>query len=160
VQRITKGARRGVFEGSGAIVTKTLVGLNIAVYVITAAQGAGINSPGGSLFAKWVLFGPAVANGDWWRLITSSFLHASLIHRVQHVFPLVRRRARRDGARAGPLPARLHRLRAGGLRGRPRLTPTSPTVGASERSSGSSARRSCSSVSAITCSAAPLSRSC
>jgi len=27
-----------------------------------------------------VLFGPAVAQGDWWRLITSAFLHASLIH--------------------------------------------------------------------------------
>jgi membrane associated rhomboid family serine protease len=27
-----------------------------------------------------VLFGPAVANGDWWRLITSAFLHANLIH--------------------------------------------------------------------------------
>jgi membrane associated rhomboid family serine protease len=29
---------------------------------------------------KWLLFGPAVANGDWWRLITAAFLHASLIH--------------------------------------------------------------------------------
>ncbi len=27
-----------------------------------------------------MLFGPAVANGDWWRLITSAFLHANLIH--------------------------------------------------------------------------------
>src|SRR5581483_9577951 len=43
-------------------------------------QGAGINNPGGSLYAKWALYGPAVAQGDWWRLITSAFLHASLIH--------------------------------------------------------------------------------
>src|SRR5204863_83694 len=50
------------------------------VYVITAAQGQGLNGPGGSLFRKWELFGPAVANGDWWRLITSAFLHANLIH--------------------------------------------------------------------------------
>ena len=27
-----------------------------------------------------MLFGPAVANGDWWRLITSAFLHANLLH--------------------------------------------------------------------------------
>src|SRR5881227_4242261 len=27
-----------------------------------------------------LLFGPFVANGDWWRLITAAFLHASLIH--------------------------------------------------------------------------------
>ncbi|MDQ2910438.1 MAG: rhomboid family intramembrane serine protease [Actinomycetota bacterium] len=80
VQRLTKGARRGIFEGTGALVTKALLAINIVVYVITAAQGAGLNSPGGSLFAKWFLYGPAVANGDWWRLITSAFLHASLIH--------------------------------------------------------------------------------
>jgi membrane associated rhomboid family serine protease len=79
-QRLAKGARRGVFEGTGAIVTKTLVAANILVYVITAAQGNGLNSPGGSLFTKWYLFGPAVANGDWWRLITSAFLHGSLLH--------------------------------------------------------------------------------
>jgi membrane associated rhomboid family serine protease len=80
VQRIRKGARRGVFEGTGALVTKTLVAINIAVYIITVAQGSGLNSPGGTLFDKWLLYGPAVANGDWWRLITSAFLHASILH--------------------------------------------------------------------------------
>jgi membrane associated rhomboid family serine protease len=79
-RRVTAGMRRGAFDGVGALVTKTLVGLNILVYVITAAQGSGLNSPGGSLFDKWLLFGPFVANGDWWRLITSAFLHASLLH--------------------------------------------------------------------------------
>jgi len=79
-RRVTAGVRRGAFEGSGAIVTKALVAANILIYVITAAQGNGINSPGGSLFNHWVLLGPLVAQGDWWRLITSAFLHASLLH--------------------------------------------------------------------------------
>ena len=57
-----------------------LIGLNVLIYLITVAQGAGINSPGGSLFAKWVLYGPAVANGDWWRLLTAAFLHANVLH--------------------------------------------------------------------------------
>jgi membrane associated rhomboid family serine protease len=61
-------------------VTWTLIGVNVLVYLVTVAQGAGINSPGGSLFGKWVLYGPAVADGDWWRLITAAFLHGSLIH--------------------------------------------------------------------------------
>jgi membrane associated rhomboid family serine protease len=74
------GMRRGLFEGTGALMTKLLVGLNVLVYVITAAQGGGLNAPGGRLFLKWLLFGPAVAAGDWWRLITSAFLHANLIH--------------------------------------------------------------------------------
>lgn len=80
VRRATAGARRTAFEGTGALVTKALIAVNIAVYAITAAQGAGLNNPGGSLFFKWALFGPAVAQGDWWRLITSTFLHANLLH--------------------------------------------------------------------------------
>jgi membrane associated rhomboid family serine protease len=80
VRRVTRGARQTAFEGTGALVTKTLIGINLLVYLITITQGAGINSPGGSLFDNWILYGPAVANGDWWRLITCAFLHASLIH--------------------------------------------------------------------------------
>ena len=79
-RRVTSGVRRTAFEGTGALVTKSLIAVNIVIYVITAAQGAGINSPGGTLFAKWILYGPAVANGDWWRLITSAFLHANILH--------------------------------------------------------------------------------
>ena len=79
-RRISSGVRRGAFEGTGALMTKILLGVNILIYVITAAQGGGLNAPGGKLFNDWVLFGPAVANGDWWRLITSAFLHASILH--------------------------------------------------------------------------------
>ncbi len=79
-RRVSSGIRRGSFEGVGAICTKTLVAINVVIYLITAAQGGGLNAPGGKLFNNWVLFGPAVANGDWWRLFTSAFLHASLIH--------------------------------------------------------------------------------
>ena len=80
VRRVSSGVRRGAFEGVGSLCTKTLVAVNVLIYVITAAQGSGLNSPGGRIFFKWLLFGPAVANGDWWRLITSAFLHANLIH--------------------------------------------------------------------------------
>ena len=70
-------------------VTWGLIGLNVLVYLITVAQGNGINNPGGSLFAKWVLFGPAVADGDWWRLITAAFLHANLFHIGLNMLALV-----------------------------------------------------------------------
>jgi membrane associated rhomboid family serine protease len=73
VARTSRGA-------SNALVTRVLIALNVAVYLVTAVQGHGLNNPGGSLFDKWALFGPAVANGDWWRLITAAFLHANIIH--------------------------------------------------------------------------------
>ena len=39
-----------------------------------------VGRAGGSLFERFVLFGPFVAQGDWWRLFTSMFLHWSVIH--------------------------------------------------------------------------------
>jgi membrane associated rhomboid family serine protease len=73
VARTSRGA-------SNALVTRVLIALNVAVYLVTAVQGHGLNNPGGSLFNKWALFGPLVASGDWWRLITAAFLHANIIH--------------------------------------------------------------------------------
>jgi membrane associated rhomboid family serine protease len=63
-----------------ALVTKILIAVNVAIYLIGAVQGAGLNNPGGSLYARFWLDGPDVAHGDWWRLITAAFLHANLIH--------------------------------------------------------------------------------
>jgi membrane associated rhomboid family serine protease len=80
VRRVTAGAQRTAFEGTGALVTKTLIAINVVVYVITVAQGRGINNPDGSLYLKWILYGPWVARGDWWRLITTTFLHANVLH--------------------------------------------------------------------------------
>jgi membrane associated rhomboid family serine protease len=65
---------------SVAPVTKALIAINVAIYLVTAVQGNGINSPGGSLFDKTALYGPLVKNGDWWRLITAAFLHGSVLH--------------------------------------------------------------------------------
>jgi membrane associated rhomboid family serine protease len=56
--------------------TRVLIGLNVLVYAITAAEGRGVNS----IFEKFVLFGPFVDRGDWWRLVTSMFLHWSILH--------------------------------------------------------------------------------
>jgi membrane associated rhomboid family serine protease len=72
--------RRAPMGATDALVTKTLIALNLAIYLITVVQGHGINSPGGSLLAKLWLDAPDVANGGWWRLISAAFLHASILH--------------------------------------------------------------------------------
>ena len=94
-QGVQRRAQRAVrrtttVRGHDAIVTKILVAINVVVFLITVAQGSGLNSPGGPLFNNWALFGGrgiidghvygGVAGGDWWRLITSAFLHGSLVH--------------------------------------------------------------------------------
>jgi membrane associated rhomboid family serine protease len=70
-------APRIVARPSGeATATRVLIGINVVVYAITAAEGRGLNS----IFEKFVLFGPFVSRGDWWRLVTSMFLHWSILH--------------------------------------------------------------------------------
>jgi membrane associated rhomboid family serine protease len=82
-------ARRGVvIRGGDALVTRILVAANVIVYLIGVAQGAGINAPGGSLYAKLWLDGPDVHNGGWWRLITAAFLHANVLHIVFNMLAL------------------------------------------------------------------------
>ena len=82
--RVGGGSRfvvpRTPLRGTEALVTKALIAINVAIYVVTAAQGGGLNAPGGTLWDKMILWGPFVKHGDWWRLITAAFLHASVVH--------------------------------------------------------------------------------
>jgi membrane associated rhomboid family serine protease len=125
-------ARRGVVITTDALVTKILVAINVIVYLITVAQGSGINSPGGSLFDRWLLFGPLVAQGDWWRLITSTFLHVGLWHIVFNMWALLWLGAAVEGA-IGRWRFLLLYLASGlaGSAGALVWSPHSPTVGAS-----------------------------
>jgi membrane associated rhomboid family serine protease len=78
---VTQGARRLSYEGQGALVTKILIGINVAVFLINLAQGSSLTQVSGSVFERGALFVPGgLDQGEWWRLITAAFLHASLIH--------------------------------------------------------------------------------
>ena len=71
-----------------APITKALIAINVAIYLLTASQGAGLNAPGGQIFDKFFLAGPLVANGGWWRLVTAMFLHASILHIAFNMYAL------------------------------------------------------------------------
>jgi membrane associated rhomboid family serine protease len=81
-------AQRSRIGMQQALVTKILIAVNVAIYLITVVQGQGINSPGGSLYIKWILYGPFVAQGDWWRLVTAMFLHGFLLHLLLNMLAL------------------------------------------------------------------------
>jgi membrane associated rhomboid family serine protease len=78
--RVVVRAPQARLGGTPALVTKILVAVNVGIYLIGAVQGGGISNPGGRLYLKMILYGPFVAQGEWWRLITSAFLHANLLH--------------------------------------------------------------------------------
>jgi membrane associated rhomboid family serine protease len=67
--------------GQQNTVTITLVVINVLVFLAELAQGVGIQGGGASsIVTKGGLYGPAIANGETWRLITAAFIHASVVH--------------------------------------------------------------------------------
>jgi membrane associated rhomboid family serine protease len=80
----------GVALATGsAPVTRILIAVNVAIYLLGVAQGhGGFNNPGGSLYAKLWLDAPQLHDGGWWRLVTTMFLHASLVHIGFNMFAL------------------------------------------------------------------------
>jgi membrane associated rhomboid family serine protease len=65
---------------SEPIVTFVLIAINVIVFLAEGRFGVGSQSGGSTLYGKFALFGPAIADGDYWRIATSGFLHAGLLH--------------------------------------------------------------------------------
>src|SRR5688500_18470219 len=80
VKRATSRARTSAAVGTGALATKALIGSNVLVYVLQLAEGGDRNGRSGEVWERGALVGFWVADGEWWRLVSSAFIHASIIH--------------------------------------------------------------------------------
>ncbi|MBO0685884.1 MAG: rhomboid family intramembrane serine protease, partial [Candidatus Dormibacteraeota bacterium] len=76
---------RSLLAGRTPTVTYVLIGTNLfiwaagALLTLQSGSAAGLFS-GDALVGLGGLYGPRVASGEWWRIITSGFLHAGLLH--------------------------------------------------------------------------------
>jgi membrane associated rhomboid family serine protease len=62
------------------VVTYTLIAINVLMFILQST------SPG--LERELVLWPPAVAGGEWWRIFTSAFLHYGLTHILFNMWAL------------------------------------------------------------------------
>ena len=79
VKKAAKRARTSTALRGDAPVTKVLIGLNLFVFLLQISEGD-IQGNSGWVFQQGVLWLPYLAEGEWWRLVTSGFLHYGLIH--------------------------------------------------------------------------------
>ncbi|HZO97139.1 MAG TPA: rhomboid family intramembrane serine protease [Gaiellaceae bacterium] len=92
VRRVATAAARATGARGSALpnaVTLALIGVNVLVYAAELAAGGSVNGTDNTIYVHGVLVNDAVyadgtpagvAHGEWWRLITSAFLHYGPLH--------------------------------------------------------------------------------
>jgi len=66
------------------VATLTLIGINVVMFLLILLSGGG----GSRLLNETVLFPVLVANGEWWRLLTATFVHVQFLHLFFNMFAL------------------------------------------------------------------------
>ena len=81
----------GSVRRDGIDATRILIGLNVAAFIYTAVNGAGVLAGNGtsSAYDRFALRPTEVANGDWYRLVTSMFLHFGFLHIAFNMWALL-----------------------------------------------------------------------
>jgi membrane associated rhomboid family serine protease len=74
----------------GYFITPILIYLNIAVFIIMMVAGLGFMSFKGQDLLIWgANFRPSTTGGEWWRLLSSSFLHGGIMHLLFNMYGLL-----------------------------------------------------------------------
>src|SRR5215203_3338242 len=60
--------------------TYALIAINVIAFIAEVGAGSSLSAfqGGGSIFRDGALNGPAVADGEWYRIVTAGFLHAGI----------------------------------------------------------------------------------
>lgn len=75
-------------QGERPYATQALLAINVAVFLVGVVIDPGAFLGLGQLGEDGALFGPLVAEGEWWRIVTSGFLHIGPVHLLFNMFAL------------------------------------------------------------------------
>ncbi len=76
-------------SGSNLYITYGIIAINILVFTLMVFDGAGIMETNTLIHIKWgANYGPLTLSGDYWRLLTSTFIHFGIIHVLMNMYCL------------------------------------------------------------------------
>lgn len=85
-----KGLLQLFLPSTGYFVAPILLYLNIVLFALMVYKGANILMPDTKALLNWgANFRPSTLDGDWWRLITSCFVHIGIVHLLMNMYALV-----------------------------------------------------------------------
>lgn len=74
----------------GYYITPILIYVNVGIYLLMVVAGLGFISFKGEDLLTWgANYGPLTKSGEWWRLVTSTFLHGGLLHVLANMYGLL-----------------------------------------------------------------------
>jgi len=74
----------------GYFITPLLVNINILIFILMIISGVHFLSPTGDSLLEWgANFRPSTLDGEWWRLITCTFLHIGIFHLLMNMYALI-----------------------------------------------------------------------
>ena len=95
VEQARRGVRRGGIKLVGTarsghpVMAYVLIALNVLIFGWTVAEAGSItDNADAPLFYEWALVPGLVHDGEWWRVLTSGFLHIGPIHLLFNMMAL------------------------------------------------------------------------
>lgn len=67
--------------GSPPVVTGAMIAINVLVFLAMGISGVSWTEPSYQALVRWGAdFGPLTLSGEWWRLLSSIFVHIGIVH--------------------------------------------------------------------------------
>ncbi|WP_181350111.1 rhomboid family intramembrane serine protease [Thalassobacillus sp. CUG 92003] len=85
-QQQKRKEKERVFNQGNVALTYILLAINVAIYLMVEANGGSLSVS--NLIEFGAKYNPAIIDGEWWRIVSSMFLHIGMLHLFMNMLAL------------------------------------------------------------------------